>query len=122
MVYLDLLNISLGESFRDAEERFAAANPRSAKRFSEALEVMPGGNTRTVLHYTPFPLTITKGFGARLWDLDEHEYVDLLGEYTAGLLLPQCAKRSIVAYPLEAPTRTKRGSRKSYANVFRPLS
>ena len=69
MVYLDLLNISLGESFRDAEERFAAANPRSAKRFAEALEVMPGGNTRTVLHYTPFPLTITKGFGARLWDL-----------------------------------------------------
>jgi glutamate-1-semialdehyde 2,1-aminomutase len=85
MVYLDLLNISLGESFRDAEERFAAANPRSAKRFAEALEVMPGGNTRTVLHYTPFPLTITKGSGARLWDLDEHEYVDLLGEYTAGL-------------------------------------
>src|SRR5215203_2025025 len=55
------------------------------KRFAEALEVMPGGNTRAVLHYTPFPLTITKGFGARLWDLDEHEHVDLLGEYTAGL-------------------------------------
>src|SRR5215207_4799792 len=85
MVYLDLLNISLGESFRDAEERFAAANPRSAKRFAEALGSMPGGNTRTVLHYTPFPLTITKGEGARLLDLDDHRYVDLLGEYTAGL-------------------------------------
>jgi hypothetical protein len=63
MVYLDLLNISLEESFKDAEERFAASNPRSAQRFAQALEAMPGGNTRTVLHYTPFPLTITKGFG-----------------------------------------------------------
>ena len=73
MVYLDLLNISLAESFKDAEERFAASNPRSAQRFAQALEAMPGGNTRTVLHYTPFPLTITKGFGARLRDLEEHE-------------------------------------------------
>ena len=54
MVYLNLLNVSLEESFRDAEERFAASKPRSAKRFAEALEAMPGGNTRTVLHYTPF--------------------------------------------------------------------
>src|SRR5829696_9409959 len=85
MVYPNLLNSSLEEAFRDAEELFAVANPRSAKRFAEALEAMPGGNTRTVLHYTPFPLTITKGDGARLWDLDQHAYVDLLGEYTAGL-------------------------------------
>src|SRR5215207_5534576 len=69
MVYPNLLKSSLEEAFRDAEELFAVANPRSAKRFAEALEAMPGGNTRTVLHYTPFPLTITKGDGARLWDL-----------------------------------------------------
>ena len=46
---------------------------------------MPGGNTRTVLHYSPFPLTITAGEGCRLRDLDGHGYTDFLGEYTAGL-------------------------------------
>ena len=46
---------------------------------------MPGGNTRTMLHYAPFPLTVVRGEGCRLWDVDGHEYIDLLGEYTAGI-------------------------------------
>jgi glutamate-1-semialdehyde 2,1-aminomutase len=46
---------------------------------------MPGGNTRTTIHRMPFPLTIVRGEGARIVDADRHEYVDLLGEYTAGL-------------------------------------
>jgi glutamate-1-semialdehyde 2,1-aminomutase len=46
---------------------------------------MPGGNTRTVLYYDPFPLSIARGRGCRLWDADDHEYIDLLGEFTAGI-------------------------------------
>jgi glutamate-1-semialdehyde 2,1-aminomutase len=46
---------------------------------------MPGGNTRTTVHQPPFPLTILRGEGARVTDADGHEYVDFLGEYTAGL-------------------------------------
>jgi glutamate-1-semialdehyde 2,1-aminomutase len=46
---------------------------------------MPGGNTRTVLHYGPFPLTVARGLGNRLTDIDGFEYLDLLGEYSAGL-------------------------------------
>ena len=46
---------------------------------------MPGGNTRTTIHQPPFPLTIVRGDGARITDADGHEYVDFLGEYTAGL-------------------------------------
>ena len=47
--------------------------------------MMPGGNTRTVIHVPPFPLTIVRGEGARLTDADGHVYLDFLGEYTAGL-------------------------------------
>jgi glutamate-1-semialdehyde 2,1-aminomutase len=46
---------------------------------------MPGGNTRSVIHVPPFPLTIVRGEGARLTDADGHVYLDFLGEYTAGL-------------------------------------
>jgi glutamate-1-semialdehyde 2,1-aminomutase len=46
---------------------------------------MPGGNTRTVLHYAPFPLAMARAEGCRMWDLDGREYIDFLGEYTAGL-------------------------------------
>ena len=78
-------NLSLDEALRDAEERFVAANPRSARCHEEALAVMPGGNTRTALNYTPFPLRLARGEGARLWDVDGHGYTDFLGEFTAGL-------------------------------------
>ena len=46
---------------------------------------MPGGNTRTVIHVAPFPLTIAKASGATITDVDGHVYADFLGEYTAGL-------------------------------------
>jgi glutamate-1-semialdehyde 2,1-aminomutase len=79
------INVSLEAALAEAEARFVAANPRSRARQADAEAVMPGGNTRTVLFYTPFPVTIVKGEGCRLTDLDGHGYVDFLGEYTAGL-------------------------------------
>jgi len=68
-----------------ATERFRAANPKSLAQHVAATAAMPGGNTRTVLYHDPFPLTIARGDGCRLWDLDGHEYVDMLGEFTAGI-------------------------------------
>ncbi len=79
------LNADLDSALAEARTEFAARNPKSAARQTEAAAVMPGGNTRTVIHYPPFPLGIVKGEGARIWDLDGHEYRDFLGEYTAGL-------------------------------------
>ena len=64
---------------------YVARNPRSRDRFAEATSVMPGGNTRTVLYHEPFPLSIVRGRGCRLWDADDHEYIDFLGQFTAGI-------------------------------------
>jgi glutamate-1-semialdehyde 2,1-aminomutase len=82
---LPLQNTDLATALRDAREAYVARHPHSLARHIEALASMPGGNTRTVLHYAPFPLGFTHGEGCRLWDLDGHVYVDFLGEYTAGL-------------------------------------
>jgi glutamate-1-semialdehyde 2,1-aminomutase len=79
------MNVSLESALAEAEARYTAANTASAARHTEARGAMPGGNTRTVLHYSPFPLTWTKGEGAILTDLDGHQYLDYLGEYSAGL-------------------------------------
>ncbi|MET4576788.1 aspartate aminotransferase family protein [Ottowia thiooxydans] len=64
---------------------YVASNPKSSECYQAATKVMPGGNTRSVLFYEPFPLAISRGEGSRLWDADNHEYTDLLGEFTAGL-------------------------------------
>jgi glutamate-1-semialdehyde 2,1-aminomutase len=78
-------NITLEDALRDAEARYIEANPKSRARHAEACAALPGGNTRSILFYPPFPVTLTRGAGARLWDLDGHVYTDFLGEYTAGL-------------------------------------
>lgn len=80
-----LANSSLDASLAEARERFVVRNPASLAAHVEATAAMPGGNTRTVLFHAPFPLTMARGESCRLWDADGHEYVDLLGEYTAGL-------------------------------------
>jgi glutamate-1-semialdehyde 2,1-aminomutase len=80
-----LRNLSLEEAVKAAEAEHTRLNPKSGERFADACASMPGGNTRTVLHYSPFPLTIARAEGSRLEDVDGHAYTDFLGEYTAGL-------------------------------------
>jgi glutamate-1-semialdehyde 2,1-aminomutase len=78
-------NIDLRAALAEAEERYCTANQRSRAQHRAACAAMPGGNTRASIHVDPFPLTMTRGEGARLWDLDGHEYVDFLSEFTAGI-------------------------------------
>src|SRR5919109_3288454 len=78
-------NIDIKAALAEAEEQYRARNPASLAQHREACAAMPGGNTRSAIHVDPFPLTITRGAGARLWDIDGHEYVDFLSEFTAGI-------------------------------------
>ncbi|HVC60873.1 MAG TPA: aspartate aminotransferase family protein [Acetobacteraceae bacterium] len=78
-------NADIDAVLTEAKEAYVTRNPKSLSRYVEATAVMPGGNTRTVLFYPPFPLAMARAEGCRLWDMDGAEYVDFLGEYTAGL-------------------------------------
>ncbi|AEO67628.1 uncharacterized protein THITE_2078396 [Thermothielavioides terrestris NRRL 8126] len=73
-------------ALRAAEARFVANNPLSQAQHNLAVASLPGGNTRTLLHTAPFPITMQRGEGAHLWDVDGHKYVDLAGDLSAGLL------------------------------------
>jgi len=75
----------LDAALDEARTRYVAANPASAAAYEQAGAVFPGGTTRSTVYYPPFPLTVRSATGGRLTDVDGHEYVDLLGEYTAGL-------------------------------------
>jgi glutamate-1-semialdehyde 2,1-aminomutase len=78
-------NLSVEAALTMAREKYAAKNPNSRLANQDAQKVMPGGNTRSVLHFEPFPLTMVKGIDAELFDVDGHRYVDFVGEYSAGL-------------------------------------
>jgi glutamate-1-semialdehyde 2,1-aminomutase len=69
----------------EARALYAARRPRTAALHDRAQAFLPGGNTRSVLYHRPFPLRIARAWEAVLEDVDGHQYVDLLGEYSAGL-------------------------------------
>ncbi|HEX3538108.1 MAG TPA: aminotransferase class III-fold pyridoxal phosphate-dependent enzyme [Stellaceae bacterium] len=78
-------NIDIAAALAETEEQYRARNPKSREQYAVACGSMPGGNTRSAIYVEPFPLTMVRGEGSRLWDLDGHEYVDFLSEFTAGI-------------------------------------
>jgi glutamate-1-semialdehyde 2,1-aminomutase len=76
---------SVAELVAEQRREFAARNPESKRLHDQARRVLPGGHTRTILAHEPFALTFVRGEGAVVVDADGHEYIDLLGDYTAGL-------------------------------------
>lgn len=78
-------NRDLADAVADASARYAAARPRSAALHAEAKAVMPGGNTRSSIHFDPFPFVVARSEGCFIEDVDGHRYLDALGDFTAGL-------------------------------------
>ncbi|MFA9565690.1 MAG: aminotransferase class III-fold pyridoxal phosphate-dependent enzyme, partial [Acidimicrobiales bacterium] len=89
----------LDQAIAYAHERYVAAHPESAMLHERARAVMPGGNTRSVLDFAPFPFRVESAAGAGLVDVDGHTYVDFCGNYTAGLLglRPEVVRAAVVA-------------------------
>lgn len=77
--------VSLDAALDLTVARYRSATAASLRHYEKACKAMPGGNTRTILHYDPYPVTVEKGEGCTLWDVDGNRYTDYLGEYSAGL-------------------------------------
>jgi glutamate-1-semialdehyde 2,1-aminomutase len=71
----DSMMREFAESYRDKRPESRILNER-------ATAVMPGGDTRTITHYAPFPFYVQQADGAIITDVDGNEYLDLLNNYT----------------------------------------
>ena len=70
----------------EEERRFAESHPTSGRLFSEGRQNLFGGVPMPWMRTWPggFPLFLDRAEGARLWDVDGHEYVDFcLGDSAA---------------------------------------
>jgi glutamate-1-semialdehyde 2,1-aminomutase len=73
-------------SLADLRTRYSAQRPKSRAAHDRAEKRIPGGLSRAVLAVNPFPIRAERATGAEIIDIDGHSYVDLCGDYTAGLL------------------------------------
>ena len=83
--HFKLTPVSQQDALAKAHSSYTHLNPISLQAHQSACQHQPGGNTRTVLHANPFPITFASGNGCTLTSLDGHTYTDFLGEYTAGI-------------------------------------
>jgi glutamate-1-semialdehyde 2,1-aminomutase len=75
---------SKASEIRDTiESTYRRRTPRSAELHAAAQRYLPGGDTRTVTFFTPYPLYMERGQGCRLYDVDGNEYIDFLNNYTS---------------------------------------
>jgi glutamate-1-semialdehyde 2,1-aminomutase len=58
---------------------------RSREIFERLERSIPGGNTRSLAYFPPYPLVISSGSGCRIRDADGNEFIDLLNNYTASV-------------------------------------
>ncbi|KZL81705.1 aminotransferase class-iii [Colletotrichum incanum] len=66
-------------------KKYAAENEKSRQVNKSASGSLPGGTTRSVLYYQPFPLAFSGGHNCHLTSMDGHEYLDFVSEYCAGM-------------------------------------
>ena len=64
-------------------EQFIAFSPGSENLAKRAVEVFPGGDTRSSAHYGPYPLAMDRANGCTLTDVDGHEIIDFMNNFTS---------------------------------------
>jgi glutamate-1-semialdehyde 2,1-aminomutase len=86
--------------------------PKSEKLYKEAVSYLPGGDTRSVTFYRPFPTFMEHGEGCRLYDVDGNVYIDFGNNQTSLIhghahpriveaVVQQVKRGSVFAAPVE---------------------
>ncbi|MFB6184460.1 MAG: aspartate aminotransferase family protein [Haloarculaceae archaeon] len=70
----------------DPWERYRERTPESKRLADRATSVLPGGDTRSVTHYRPYPSYVTDAEGPYLHTVDDERLVDFLNNYTQAVL------------------------------------
>lgn len=65
------------------EEAFTCRTAKSKAEHERLAASLPGGETRSVAGYAPYPVVLVHGAGSTVRDLDDNEYLDLLNNYTS---------------------------------------
>ena len=65
---------------------YESRRKHSHELFKRASAVMPGGDTRSVTYFEPYPTFIMEGSGCTIEDVDGNRYTDFLNNYTVLVL------------------------------------
>ncbi len=56
---------------------------RSKALYDRAVASLPGGNSRTTVFMSPYPIYAARGEGCRVWDVDGNVFIDCINNFTS---------------------------------------
>jgi len=68
---------------QDILQRYIERTPQSKAYHEKAKKYLPGGDTRAIAFYPPYPFFAERGQGYTLYDVDGNEYIDYVNNMTA---------------------------------------
>jgi len=74
------------EILRQEQKAYEEANPKSRAEFERSLRVLPGGVTRSLCFFPPFPCYADYGEGCSFVDIDGNRRLDLFNNATSLIL------------------------------------
>ena len=78
------MSASQGEKIKQDIMNRYFERTRTSKEFdTKARTCMPGGDTRGMTYFKPYPTYMVEGRGCRLYDVDGHEYLDFINNFTS---------------------------------------
>ena len=95
------LTPGIAAALGELEENYKQRTPNSRSIMLRSSEVMPGGETRSTLYFSPYPLVFRSGESSTLTDVDGHLYRDFINDFGGGLyghsqpLLQQAIKQVV---------------------------
>ena len=75
--------MNVEDAYQKSVDVYTARTAHSQQAYETAKRYMPGGDTRTICFYKPYPITIDRAAGPYLYDLDGNRYIDFLNNYTS---------------------------------------
>ena len=64
-------------------KKYQGRTPKARENDNRARKFLPGGNTRSVAFFPPYPVYMVEGKGCHTRDIDGNEYIDFLNNYTS---------------------------------------
>jgi len=67
-------------------DQYMASTPRAAELHKQAMKYLPGGSTRGVQYFPPYPFVAERGEGLYIYDVDGNRYLDYVINATSLIL------------------------------------
>lgn len=73
--------MKIDEAYQIAVEKYRKKTATSEIEYEKGKQYFPGGVTRYTNFYKPYPLTMIKGNGPHVYDIDGNKYIDYINNY-----------------------------------------